>query len=128
MPLISEHQRFVGKTIMRLYIFTTVLTCGRMIASKPTNVFIPGKNWRLSLAEIAAFFEARNIKFEVEAFSKEFFVVNIEENDYALTVADLGGIIKIGTINKNFETELLVEAFCHKNKEAKILLDRELAQ
>ena len=89
---------------MRLYIFTTVLTCGRMLTSKPTNVFIPGKNWRLSLAEIAAFFEARNIRFEVDAFSREFFAVNIEEKGYALTVADLGGIIKIGTINKNFKT------------------------
>jgi len=113
---------------MRLYIFTTVLTCGRMLTSKPTNVFIPGKNWRLSLAEIAAFFEARNSRLEVDAFSKEFFVVNIEENDYALTVADLGGIIKIGTINKNFKTEVFDEAFCRKNKEAKKLLEKEFAQ
>jgi tRNA G10 N-methylase Trm11 len=99
-----------------------------MLTSKPNYVFIPGKNWRLSLAEIATFFEARNIRFKVDSFSKEFFAVNIEENGCALTVADLGGIIKIGTINKNFETELLGEAFCQKNKQAKILLDKELTQ
>src|SRR3990170_6994420 len=64
--LVREQQCAAVKMIMRLYIFTTVLTCGRMLTSKPTNVFIPGKNWRLSLAEIAAFFEARNIKFEVD--------------------------------------------------------------
>src|SRR3990170_1244300 len=128
MPLISEHQRFVGEMIMRLYIFNTVLTCGRMLPSKPTNVFIPGKNWRLSLAEIAAFFEARNIRLEVDVFSREFFAVNIEEKGYALTVADLGGIIKIGTVSKNLDTELLHEAFCQKNKQAKTLLEKELTQ
>src|SRR4030065_2241447 len=121
MPLISEHQRFVGEMIMRLYIFNTVLTCGRMLTSKPTNVFIPGKNWKLSLAEIAAFFEARNIRLEVDTFSKEFFAINIEEKDYALTAADFGGIIKIGTTCKNIQTELFVEAFSQKNRAAKNL-------
>jgi tRNA G10 N-methylase Trm11 len=99
-----------------------------MLTSKPTNVFIPGKNWRLSLAEIAAFFEARNIRFEVYVFSKEFFAVNIEEKGYVPNIADLGGIIKIGTINKNFQTELMHEAFSQRNKEAKTLLDKELTQ
>jgi tRNA G10 N-methylase Trm11 len=98
------------------------------LTSKPNYVFIPGKNWRLSLAEIAALFEARNIRFEIDAFSKEFFTVNIKEKGYALTVADLGGIIKIGTMNKDFETELLSEAFCQKNKQAERLLDTELKQ
>jgi len=61
-----------------------------------SKLFIPGKNWGLSLAELVSFLEAKGIKFAVCSFSKEFFVVNIEEESGCWAIADLGGFIKIG--------------------------------
>jgi tRNA G10 N-methylase Trm11 len=85
--------------------------------TQAVRVFIPGKNWKLSLAELVSFLETRKVKFEVHSFSKEFFVVNIEERT-EVAIADLGGIIKIGEVTANLATEIAEEAFLQKNKEA----------
>src|SRR3972149_10478620 len=84
----------------------------------PPQVFIPGKNWRLSLAELASFLKARKAEFGVHFFSKEFFVVSIEENSGDWGIADLGGVIKIGIATANLSTEVLKKAFIQKNEEA----------
>jgi len=94
-----------------------------------TRVFIPGKNWILSLAELAAFLEARDREFEVEVFSKAFFVVNFK--NAGVDVAELGGIIKIGDVKANLATQTVKEAFLPKNKQAQTqiksaLLPREI--
>jgi hypothetical protein len=47
----------------------------------PTELFISGKNWRLSLAELCAYLKARPLKFEIEFFSKDFFVIEFP-NDF----------------------------------------------
>jgi tRNA G10 N-methylase Trm11 len=91
-----------------------------------TQLFIPGKNWRLSLAELALFLEARKAKFKVYSFSKEFFVVKIEEKD-ALGIADLGGFIKIGDVTATLSTESVKEAFLQKDKEAKAQISKVIA-
>jgi tRNA G10 N-methylase Trm11 len=93
----------------------------------PTQVFISGKNWRLSLAELASFLEARKVKFEVHSFSKEFFVVRIEEDVGFRAIADLGGFIKIGDVTATFETKSVKEAVFQKNKEARALISRNVA-
>ena len=85
----------------------------------PTRVFISGKNWRLSLAELTSFLEARKNKFEVCSLSKEFFVTRIEEDRSGWAIADLGGFIKIGDVNATFSTEKAKKAFLQKSREAK---------
>jgi len=72
----------------------------------------------LSLAELTAYFGARNNRFEVEYFSREFFVFNLEENLAASTMADLGGVIKIGQPKTTLPTQIVKEAFINKNKQA----------
>lgn len=93
----------------------------------PTQLFIPGKNWKLSLAELATFLEARKMKFEVDLFSKEFFVVRIEEDSGFEDIADLGGFIKIGDVAATFSTESVKEAFLQENKLAKAEIGRNVA-
>jgi len=100
-----------------------VLACVSMLF----QLFIPGKNWRLSLAELASFLEARKIKFVVCSFSKEFFVVSVKEKVGASIIDDLGGTLKIGDSAANFSTEIVREAFLKKNKEAKLQIGRDVA-
>src|SRR3990172_9471518 len=95
-------------------------TCG-------TCVFIPGKNWKLSLAELVSFLEARRARFEVQSFSREFIILNIYEGMEVRDVADFGGIIKIGNVSKNFSTGLLTEAFLRESKENKTRIKEEIA-
>jgi len=106
-----------------LIYLVTVLACVSMLF----QLFIPGKNWRLSLAELASFLEARRINFVVCSFSKEFFVVSVEEKVGASIIDDLGGTIKIGDSVANFSTEIVREAFLQKNKEAKLQIGRDIA-
>jgi tRNA G10 N-methylase Trm11 len=80
------------------------------------QLFIPGKNWRLSLAELAAFLDTRGTKFRVHSFSKEFFVVNAEEFDSSI-IDGLGGTIKIGISATEIPTEIVKRAFLQKDKE-----------
>jgi tRNA G10 N-methylase Trm11 len=93
----------------------------------PTQVFIPGKNWRLSLAELAMFLEARKTKFEVYSFSKEFFMVKIDEDRGFGAIADLGGFIKIGDVTATLSTESVKESVLQKNREAKAQISRNIA-
>ena len=90
-------------------------------------MFISGKNWKLSLAELAAYFKAREIKFEVQFFSKEFFAINIEKDSEALVIEDLGGTIKIGQAKPKFPTSTVKEAFLEKNKQAQSQITESLA-
>lgn len=83
-----------------------------------TEVFISGKNWKLSLAELVFFLENNKVKFEVPFFSKDYFIVKEEQNIGAQAVAKLDGTIKSGTVLASFSTEMVKEAFLEKNKEA----------
>jgi tRNA G10 N-methylase Trm11 len=88
------------------------------IADQNTFVFISGKNWKLSLAELVSFLEARNCKFEVCEFTKAFFIVSVDKSLSASAIADLGGTIKIGRVATNVATQTVEEAFLQNNKEA----------
>jgi len=103
-----------------LIYLVTVLAC----VSMQLQLFIPGKNWRLSLAELASLLEARKAKFKVYSFSKEFFVVKIEG---VWGIADLGGFIKIGDVTATLSTKSVKEAFLQKNKEAKAQISKVIA-
>ena len=91
------------------------------------QVFIPGKNCRLSLAELVSLLEARKTKFNVHSFSKEFFVVGNEEKRGFRAIADLGGFIKIGDVAARFSTERVKQAFLQKSREAKDQISRDVA-
>ena len=93
----------------------------------PTELFISGKNWKLSLAELTSYFKAREIKFEVQFFSKEFFAFNIEEEFGASVIEDLGGTIKIGEAKAKFPTLIVKEAFLERNKQAQSQIAESLA-
>ena len=82
-----------------------------------TKLFISGKNWKLSLAEIAAYLNAREIKFSVNFFSKEFFAIDLKQ-DASLAIEDLGGTIKIGEAKTEFPTQIARQAFLEKDKKA----------
>jgi tRNA G10 N-methylase Trm11 len=105
-----------------LIYLVTVLACVNM----RFQLFIPGKNWRLSLAELASFLEARRIKFAVCSLSKEFFVVSAEEKVDASIIDDLGGTIKIGDSATNFSTETVKRAFLQKNRKAQAQIGRAI--
>ncbi len=72
----------------------------------------------LSLAELAAYFQARKIKFEIHYFSREFFVMTFERKLDVSIVADLGGTIKIGELKATLPTQTIKDAFGGKNKQA----------
>jgi tRNA G10 N-methylase Trm11 len=87
-------------------------------ATQTTRVYVPGKNWKLSLAELIAFLKTRKTEFRICTISKEFFIVNTEENASASAIADLGGTLKIGTATADFATQIAEKAFLQKDKQA----------
>jgi tRNA G10 N-methylase Trm11 len=87
--------------------------------SKRDHVFVPGKNWRLSLAELVSFLEDRKIAFKVREFSREFFAVNVDANADDLAIDSFGGIIKIGIVKGALQTGLLGRFFVKNDKTAK---------
>jgi tRNA G10 N-methylase Trm11 len=93
----------------------------------PIELFISGKNWKLSLAELASYLKDREIKFEVQFFSKEFFAVSVEEDFSASVIDDLGGTIKIGEVKAKFPTLIVKEAFLERNKQAQSQMATSLA-
>src|SRR5208283_4312959 len=82
-----------------------------------TKLFISGKNWKLSLSEIAAYLNSREIKFSVNFFSKEFFAIDLKQ-DASLAIEDLGGTIKIGEAKTEFPTQIARQAFLEKDKKS----------
>jgi tRNA G10 N-methylase Trm11 len=86
--------------------------------NRTTYAFIPGKNWKLSLAEFVSFLEARNCHYEVCELTKAFFTVGVDEGLSASVIADLGGIIKIGRVAASVSTRAVEEAFLRKDEEA----------
>jgi tRNA G10 N-methylase Trm11 len=93
----------------------------------PTKLFISGKNWMLSLAELTSYFKTREIDFEIQFFSGEFFVLSFKEDFEATTISSLGGTIKIAEVKAKFSTEIVKEAFLKKNKQAKTQIIEFLA-
>jgi tRNA G10 N-methylase Trm11 len=89
---------------------------------QPTYIFVPGKNWRLSLAEIVSFFEARRCEFIVTDLSGFFFTVATKKTLDPSLANDLGGIIKIGKVISHVLSETVEKAFLHREKQAQAKL------
>lgn len=93
----------------------------------PTELFVSGKNWMLSLAELNAYFQAREIRSQTQFFSGEFFALSFEKDFDASAIADLGGTIKIGEVKVKFSTEIVKEAFLKRNKQTQQQIIESLA-
>ncbi len=91
------------------------------------NILIPGKNWKLSLAELVLFLEANGVAFRVREFSREFFAIQLYEKAASLDVADLGGTIKVGALSKTIPTALFLKAFVDKDSDSRSLVREEVA-
>jgi tRNA G10 N-methylase Trm11 len=81
-------------------------------------IFIPGKNWRLSLAEIIAFFEARKAYLKFSEVSRSFFVITTEIELDPETTDSLGGTIKIGDTTSQIPSATVKNAFIDRRKQA----------
>jgi tRNA G10 N-methylase Trm11 len=93
----------------------------------PTQVFISGKNWILSLAELTTYLQTNNNKFEIQYFSREFFVINLEKNLGPAEIVNLGGTIKIGDPRTTLLSEAVKEAFLNKNKQTQKQIEETIA-
>jgi len=81
----------------------------------------------LSLAELTAYFKAREIEFEIQFFSGEFFALSFDKDFDASAIADLGGTIKIGEVKAKFPTETFKDAFLKKTKQAKLQITESIS-
>jgi tRNA G10 N-methylase Trm11 len=84
--------------------------------------FVPGKNWKLSLAELASFLEARNQVFKVIESTPAFFTVETHAAIDPSTIDQLGGFIKIAMVFSDLPTREVEDAFLKEDKEAKTLV------
>ncbi len=81
----------------------------------------------LSLTELTSYFKTREIDFEIQFFSGEFFVLSFKKDFEPSAIEDLGGTIKIAEVKTKFPTETIKEAFLKKNKQAKSQITESLA-
>jgi len=99
-----------------------------MISPKQkSHVFILGKNWKLSTAELVSFLKARNHKFKITGLSKTFAIVTSEGALDASLIDDLGGTIKIGKIRSSIPLEIVEDAFLHRKKEVQAEVKERLS-
>jgi len=90
-------------------------------------VFIPGKNWKLSLAELISFLEVKCAKVEVNESSKTFFVLSVSDPDL-IDISALGGMIKVGKPIAKLDTEKVKEAFLNGDKQRKKQIRKEISE
>jgi tRNA G10 N-methylase Trm11 len=90
-------------------------------------VFICGKNWRLSLAELISFQRTREPGFQITGFSKSFFrAISNQVLDQNI-VDSLGGIIKLGIIRSHIPVITLEEAFLRHERQAREDVETKLS-
>ena len=81
-----------------------------------TYLFISGKNWILSLAELSQYFKARAVECKIDYFSTEFFVITFQKDLNPHVIDDLGGTIKIAALKTKVPTTTMKEGFEKKIK------------
>ncbi len=90
-----------------------------MSTPQNTYTFICGKNWKLSLAELTSYLDARGCKFAVSGFSRAFFFIKTEQPLEASVIEELGGELKLSKTAAFAPSELVNEAFVKDHKDAK---------
>jgi len=92
------------------------------------HVFILGKNWKLSLAELLSYLYHQGCKFRLASLSDFFVVVETERLPSGM-IDDLGGTVKIGKVRSVMPSTIVVDAFVRREKQArteiKSLLDAD---
>lgn len=91
-----------------------------------TYSFVSGKNWKLSLAEITSFLDAKGCKFEVLEISRAFFTIKTASPIEASIIDELGGTLKISKVAAFVPTEQLADAFIKEDKQAKAQIKTSL--
>ncbi|MDR2202955.1 MAG: hypothetical protein LBE76_01355 [Nitrososphaerota archaeon] len=81
-------------------------------------LFISGKNWQLSLAELIAYMQARQVNFEIHHVSKEFFTIQTHHAIDLKAIEELGGTIKIGQIMLKISSQQIKDAYIKQDKQA----------
>jgi tRNA G10 N-methylase Trm11 len=81
-----------------------------------TSLFISGKNWQLSLAEIISYLQTNQISFEIQYFTKEFFIIQTQQLLDPIIINQLGGTIKIGQVILTLPSQQTKEAYVKYNK------------
>ncbi|MCW4018693.1 MAG: hypothetical protein NWF00_08485 [Candidatus Bathyarchaeota archaeon] len=81
--------------------------------------FVSGKNWKLSLAEITTYLNARGCEFEVSEFSRSFFTIKTKTPLNASIIDDLGGALKIARVVAFVPTKRITDAFLEEDKQVK---------
>ena len=89
------------------------------ISTEKVYSFISGKNWKLSLAEIVSYLDARGCVFQVSEFSRSFFTIKTQTAIDASLIDDLGGTLKIAEKIAFVSTEKIIQAFLKENKQVK---------
>jgi tRNA G10 N-methylase Trm11 len=80
----------------------------------------------LSLAELAAYFQARGVEVKAEVFSKAFFAISVSNPD-AIDVAGLGGTIKVGEVTAKLPKEVVRAAVLEGDKQAQAEIRKVLS-
>ncbi len=87
----------------------------------PKYLFILGKNWRLSIAEIIELLNSQNIKFKVIDLSPKACIVETQNKLYLRELdriqERLGGTLKIGSILYEYNDQLLTRSFGKEHKD-----------
>lgn len=81
-------------------------------------LFISGKNWQLSLAELTVYLQTRQIGFEIQQFTKEFFIIQTQQPIDLKSIEELGGTIKIGQIMLTLPSQQIKDAYIKHDKQA----------
>jgi tRNA G10 N-methylase Trm11 len=81
-----------------------------------TSLFIAGKNWKLSLAELVAYLQTNQTNFEIQQFNKEFFTIQTQQALDPTIIKDIGGIIKIGQVKLTLTSQQVKDAYIKHDK------------
>ncbi len=80
-------------------------------------MFILGKNWKLSLAELLCFMKTRGRKFRMVDLSRDFIAADAGELQGFEMITDLGGCLKIGRVTTVIRTKDVEDAFAKRRKD-----------
>jgi len=83
-----------------------------------SHVFILGKNWKLSFAELLSFMKTRGCKFRIAELSDSFIVADAGDLSGSEVISDLGGTLKIGRVAAVMPAKSVEDAFVKGRKAA----------
>jgi tRNA G10 N-methylase Trm11 len=88
-----------------------------MSGGSANYVFILGKNWKLSLAELLSFMKTRGSKFRIVDLSDSFIAADAGEHLGSEMISDLGGTLKIGRVTAVILAQSVEDAFIRRRKD-----------